>query len=70
MAPWLALEDGDGPTVDTSKAAFEMAGIGPDDIDLAQLQGTEAGAEIMHMAKMDSVNTASRNESYNKERPK
>ena len=51
MAPWLALEDGDGPTVDTSKAAFEMAGIGPDDIDLAQLQDTEAGAEIMHMAE-------------------
>ena len=32
-------------------AAFEMAGIGPDDIDLAQLQDTEAGAEIMHMAE-------------------
>ena len=28
-----------------------MAGIGPEDIDLAQLQDTEAGAEIMHMAE-------------------
>ena len=44
-------DDGPGPTVDTSKAAFEMAGMGPEDIDLAQLQDTEAGAEIMHMAE-------------------
>ena len=34
-----------------SAAAFEMAGIGPADIDVAQLQDTEAGAEIMHMAE-------------------
>ncbi|MET0546184.1 MAG: thiolase family protein, partial [Caulobacterales bacterium] len=34
-----------------SKAAFEAAGIGPSDIDVAQLQDTEAGAEIMHMAE-------------------
>ncbi len=39
------------PTVLASKAAFEMAGIGPDDIDVAQLQDTESGAEIMHMAE-------------------
>ncbi|GHC89782.1 thiolase family protein [Novosphingobium pokkalii] len=34
-----------------SAAAFESAGIGPDDIAVAQLQDTEAGAEIMHMAE-------------------
>jgi acetyl-CoA acetyltransferase len=51
MAPHLAPERADGPTVDASKAAFEMAGIGPDEIDLAQLQDTEVGAEIMHMAE-------------------
>jgi acetyl-CoA acetyltransferase len=34
-----------------SAAAFEIAGIGPEDIDVAQLQDTEAGAEIMHMAE-------------------
>ncbi|MGI9625146.1 MAG: thiolase family protein [Acidimicrobiales bacterium] len=51
MSPWIALEDSAGPTIDASKAAFEMAGIGPDDIDLAQLQDTETGAEIMHMAE-------------------
>lgn len=50
-APSLSLEEGDGPTIDASKAAFEMAGVGPEDIDLAQLQDTEAGAEVMHMAE-------------------
>jgi acetyl-CoA acetyltransferase len=51
LAPHLALEHGDGPTVDASKSAFEMAGLGPKDIDVAQLQDTETGAEVMHMAE-------------------
>jgi acetyl-CoA acetyltransferase len=46
-----ALERADSPTVMASKAAFEMAGVGPEDIDVAQLQDTESGAEIMHMAE-------------------
>ena len=51
LAPSIALEHNAGPTVDASKAAFEMAGIGPEDVDLAQLQDTEAGAEVMHIAE-------------------
>ena len=51
MAPHLAAERGDGPTIDAAKAAFKMAGITPADIDVAQLQDTEVGAEIMHMAE-------------------
>ncbi|ARN75645.1 thiolase family protein [Oceanicoccus sagamiensis] len=51
FAPSQALEQVDGPTVDASKAAFEMAGVGPKDIDVLQLQDTESGAEIMHMAE-------------------
>ena len=51
LAPSIALEHNAGPTVDASKAAFEMASIGPDDVDLAQLQDTETGAEVMHMAE-------------------
>ncbi|MBB6123993.1 thiolase family protein [Sphingobium subterraneum] len=34
-----------------SADAFRAAGIGPADIHIAQLQDTEAGAEIMHMAE-------------------
>jgi len=45
--------DGIPPSVsaDASRAAFEQAGVGPDDIDVAQLQDTESGAEIMHLAE-------------------
>lgn len=46
-----ALDRADSPTVQASRAAFEMAGIGPEDIEVAQLQDTESGAEIMHMAE-------------------
>ncbi len=46
-----ALDRADSPTVKASQAAFEMAGIGPDDIQVAQLQDTESGAEIMHMSE-------------------
>jgi acetyl-CoA acetyltransferase len=51
FAPSLDLERGPSPTVLASRAAFEQSGIGPEDIDVAQLQDTESGAEIMHMAE-------------------
>ena len=51
FAPSQALVQVDGPTVDASREAFEMAGVGPGDIDVMQLQDTEVGAEIMHMAE-------------------
>ena len=49
--PSIDIERGPSPTVIASRAAFEMAGIGPKDVDVAQLQDTESGAEIMHMAE-------------------
>jgi acetyl-CoA acetyltransferase len=42
---------GESVTTVASRAAFEMAGIGPKDIHVAQIQDTEVGAEIMHMAE-------------------
>jgi len=39
------------PTVYASHAAFEAAGIGPQDVDVIQLQDTDAGAEVIHMAE-------------------
>ncbi|MCJ0979624.1 thiolase family protein [Rhodococcus sp. ARC_M12] len=38
-------------SADAARAAFEQAGITPQDVDVAQLQDTESGAEIMHMAE-------------------
>ena len=51
LAPSLALEEGEGPTAHAARDAFEQASIGPEDVSLAQLQDTESGAEIMHMAE-------------------
>ena len=51
FAPSIDVERGGSATNIASAAAFELAGIGPDDISLAQLQDTEAGAELMHMAE-------------------
>jgi acetyl-CoA acetyltransferase len=48
---WLSPDRGDSPSVAAAKGAFEMAGVGPDEISLAQVQDTESGAEIMHMAE-------------------
>jgi acetyl-CoA C-acetyltransferase len=39
------------PTVYASRAAFEKAGVAPDDVDVIQLQDTDAGAELIHMAE-------------------
>jgi acetyl-CoA C-acetyltransferase len=44
--------DGDvSPTVYASRAAFERAGVTPGDVDVIQLQDTDAGAEVIHMAE-------------------
>jgi len=48
---WAAVEQDDAPTVYASRAAYEEAGIGPDDVDVIQLQDTDAGAEVIHMAE-------------------
>jgi acetyl-CoA acetyltransferase len=47
------LEPGDPTSVSTvaATAAFEAAGIGPSDVDVCQLQDTESGAEVMHLAE-------------------
>jgi acetyl-CoA acetyltransferase len=47
----VSIKDGGKPTVLASQAAFEKAGVAPEDVDVAQLQDTESGAEIMHMAE-------------------
>jgi acetyl-CoA acetyltransferase len=48
---WLSPDRGDSPSVAAAAAAFEQAGVGPDEISLAQVQDTESGAEVMHLAE-------------------
>ncbi|MFZ0835444.1 MAG: thiolase family protein [Mycobacterium sp.] len=45
------LDEDVSPTVYASKAAFERAGVAPEDVDVIQLQDTDAGAEVIHMAE-------------------
>jgi acetyl-CoA C-acetyltransferase len=51
FSPGLAAKQVPAPTVTASKAAYEMAGVGPEDIDLIQLQDTDSGSEIIHLAE-------------------
>ena len=48
---WAPVEEDVAPTVYASRAAYEEAGIGPEDVDVIQLQDTDAGAEVIHMAE-------------------
>ncbi|WP_137787320.1 thiolase family protein [Sphingomonas sp. 3P27F8] len=51
FAPSLEIERGKSAVELASAATWKMAGLGPEDVDVAQLQDTESGAEIMHMAE-------------------
>lgn len=51
FSPWLPPGDLSSVSTRTAGKAFEMAGIGPGDVQVAQLQDTDSGAEIMHMAE-------------------
>lgn len=51
FAPSIDIKRGGTATKLAAAAAYAQAGIGPQDIAIAQLQDTEAGAEIMHMAE-------------------
>ncbi len=51
FSPSQAPQVNQSATVTAARDAFELAGIGPDDVQVAQLQDTESGAEIMHMAE-------------------
>ncbi len=45
------VEEEASPTVHAALAAFDAAGVAPTDVDVIQLQDTDAGAEIIHMAE-------------------
>lgn len=51
QSPSIPTTGASSPTVDASLAAYEAAGIGPEDVGVAQLQDTDGGSEIMHMAE-------------------
>ncbi len=51
FSPSLVAQQAQAPSVTASRAAFEMAAVGPGDIDVIQLQDTDSGSELMHIAE-------------------
>ena len=51
FSPAIPIESAPSPTAEAAAAAFEQAGVCPEDVDVAQLQDTETGAEVMHLAE-------------------
>jgi len=51
LSPSFPLTSAPSPTVDASREAYERAGIGPEDVDVIQLQDTDAGSEVIHLAE-------------------
>jgi acetyl-CoA C-acetyltransferase len=51
FSPSVPVDRGPSPTEEAARAAFEESGLGPGDFDLVQVQDTEAGAELMHLAE-------------------
>lgn len=51
FSPWLAPKPGKSPSIDAAAAVFARAGIGPDEVGVAQVQDTDSGSEIIHLAE-------------------
>ncbi len=51
FSPWLAPERAGSPTVAAARAALRASGFGVGDIDIAQVQDTDCGSELIHLAE-------------------
>jgi acetyl-CoA acetyltransferase len=51
FSPSVPVHAATPPTTVAARAAMEAAGIEPSDVRVAQLQDTESGAEVMHLAE-------------------
>jgi acetyl-CoA acetyltransferase len=51
QATFAPVEEDVSPTVYAARAAFEAAAIAPENVDVIQLQDTDAGNEVIHMAE-------------------
>jgi acetyl-CoA C-acetyltransferase len=51
FSPSFPVQQTAPPTTVAARAAMEAAGVEPADVQIAQLQDTESGAEVMHLAE-------------------
>jgi acetyl-CoA acetyltransferase len=63
-SPSLELEIAPSPTVAAARATFEAANVAPTDVDVIQVQDTEAGAELMHLAECGLCEHGAQGELY------
>ena len=56
FASWLPPGADASPSVEAARSAFAKAGVTPADVQVAQLQDTDSGAEIIHMAETGLCN--------------
>lgn len=64
FSPWLSPGERTSPSIDASKAAFAKAGISPADVQVAQVQDTESGAEVMHLGETGLVEHGAQQAGY------
>jgi acetyl-CoA acetyltransferase len=51
FSPWLPPGPHRSPSVDAAEAVFRRAGLRPADVRVAQLQDTDSGSELIHLAE-------------------
>jgi acetyl-CoA acetyltransferase len=51
FSPWLAPEPYNSPSIDAAAAALKQAGVSAADVQVAQLQDTDSGSEVIHLAE-------------------
>ncbi len=51
FSPWLPPGPHRSPSVDAAEAVFRTAGLRPADVQVAQLQDTDSGSELIHLAE-------------------
>jgi acetyl-CoA acetyltransferase len=64
FSPSLGLEIAPSPTVDAAGEAFELAGVEPGEVDVIQVQDTESGAELIHLAECGFCEHGEQSELY------
>ena len=51
FSPWLPPGPHRSPSVDAAEAVFRRAGVRPTDVRVAQVQDTDSGSELIHLAE-------------------
>ncbi len=64
FSTWLSPGQRTSPSIDAAAAAFSAAGVTPADVQVAQLQDTESGAEVIHLAETGLVAHGAQTEGY------